>query len=127
MVSHVRRTRSSRVSWVVTSCLVTGHLSTNRSVLNPLHLVQNVADTLLSQIVLYVVSRVVASILSRDRSKPSAPTAPGQPARPLHPNATQFSIFAAVAWGAVMWLFENHAEVIQPGMWSSMVYLYRVR
>ena len=84
-------------------------------------------DTSSEQIVLYVVSRVVASILSRDRSKSAAPSPPGTPARPIHPNATQFSVFAAVAWGAVMWLFENHAELIQPGMWASMVYLYKVR
>ncbi|KAL5534586.1 hypothetical protein ACEPAG_1049 [Sanghuangporus baumii] len=79
------------------------------------------------QIVLYVVSRVVASFLSRDRTDPicKAPPAPGMPARPLHPNARQFTMFAALAWGAVMWLFENSGERIQPGMWSSMMYLYK--
>ena len=76
------------------------------------------------QIVLYVVSRVVASFLPRDRSKQTS-SVPGVPARPLEPNARQFSIFAALAWGAVMWLFENRGESIQPGMWSSMNYLYR--
>ncbi|KAI5124463.1 hypothetical protein M0805_008346 [Coniferiporia weirii] len=78
------------------------------------------------QIVLYVCSRVVASVLTRDRSvaKP-VPSPPGTPARPLQPDARQFSVFAAFAWGAVMWLFENRGETIQPGMWSSMNYLYK--
>ncbi|EJD04324.1 peroxisomal membrane protein 4 [Fomitiporia mediterranea MF3/22] len=81
------------------------------------------------QIVLYVVSRVVASFLSRERlngnATPATPAPPGSPARPMHPDARQFSVFAAIAWGAVMWLFENRSETIQPGMWSSMKYLYK--
>lgn len=77
---------------------------------------------------LYVVSRVVSTILSRDRTSPRArnsASTPGAPARPVEPDARQFSIFAAVAWGAVMWLFNNKGEAIQPGMWNSMNYLYR--
>ena len=73
-------------------------------------------------------SRVVATILSRDRTSARASTPaplPGVPARPVEPDARQFSIFAAIAWGAVMWLFNNKGEAIQPGMWSSMNYLYR--
>ncbi|KAH8120550.1 peroxisomal membrane protein 4 [Phellopilus nigrolimitatus] len=78
------------------------------------------------QIVLYVCSRVVASVIARDRSGAKhAPPAPGTLARPLQPDARQFSFFAALAWGAVMWLFENRSETIQPGMWSSMNYLYK--
>ncbi|THH11801.1 hypothetical protein EW145_g420 [Phellinidium pouzarii] len=78
------------------------------------------------QIVLYVCSRVVASVLSRDRSSgKSVSSPPGMPARPLQPDARQFSLFAALAWGSVMWLFESRSETIQPGMWSSMNYLYK--
>ena len=53
-------------------------------------------------------------------------SAPGAPAlvKPLPPNARYFSIFAAVVWGAVMWLFEHREQTIQPGMFSSMTYLY---
>ncbi|KAI1797649.1 peroxisomal membrane protein 4 [Ganoderma leucocontextum] len=75
------------------------------------------------QIVLYVCSRVVSSFLARAKSPYSnAPTAPG---RPLPPDSRQFSIFAAICWGAVMWLFKERGETIQPGMFNSMTYLYR--
>ncbi|KAH9921981.1 peroxisomal membrane protein 4 [Epithele typhae] len=75
------------------------------------------------QIVLYVCSRVVASLLSRAKTTygKSAPA----PGRPLPPDARQFSIFAAVVWGAVMWLFQERGETVQPGMFNSMTYLYR--
>jgi len=77
------------------------------------------------QIVLYVVSRVVASFLPRASSPYSkAPTA-NNLARPIPPDSRYFSVFAAVAWGAVMYLFQHRGETIQPGMFNSMVYLYR--
>lgn len=77
----------------------------------------------IAQIVLYVCSRVVSSFLARAKSPYSnSPTAPG---RPLPPNSRQFSIFAAICWGAVMWLFKERGETIQPGMFNSMTYLYR--
>ncbi|EIN13605.1 peroxisomal membrane protein 4 [Punctularia strigosozonata HHB-11173 SS5] len=73
------------------------------------------------QIVLYVCSRVVASFIPRDTSWASSKP----PGKPLPPNARAFSIFAALSWGAVMWLFNNRGETIQPGMFNSMTYLYR--
>ncbi|CDO70284.1 hypothetical protein BN946_scf184942.g84 [Trametes cinnabarina] len=76
------------------------------------------------QIVLYVCSRVVASFLSRAKT-PYNTSSPASGVRPLPPDATQFSIFAAVCWGAVMWLFNERGETIQPGMFNSMTYLYR--
>ncbi|KAL7285707.1 peroxisomal membrane protein 4 [Trametes coccinea BRFM310] len=76
------------------------------------------------QIVLYVCSRVVASFLSRAKA-PYNTSSPASGVRPLPPDATQFSIFAAVCWGAVMWLFNERGETIQPGMFNSMTYLYR--
>lgn len=54
---------------------------------------------------------------------PPAPDS-GRPVRPIPPAETPFSIFAAVAWGAVMYLFAEQGHTIQPGMFSSMVYLY---
>ncbi|KAG8930447.1 hypothetical protein FRC02_004158 [Tulasnella sp. 418] len=73
------------------------------------------------QIVLYVTSRVVASFIPRDPSPQHARTA----GRPIPPDSKLFSAFAALTWGAVMWLFKYRPETIQPGMWSSMTYLYR--
>ena len=80
-----------------------------------------------SKIVLYVVSRVVAAFLPRAGTPYSkAPTPGGSTlARPMPPDSRYFSVFAALAWGAVMWLFENRGESIQPGMFNSMTYLYR--
>ncbi|KAI0762637.1 peroxisomal membrane protein 4 [Fomes fomentarius] len=75
------------------------------------------------QIVLYVCSRVVASFIARAKS-PYSNSAPAS-GRPLPPDSTQFSIFAALCWGGVMWLFKERGETIQPGMFNSMTYLYR--
>jgi len=74
------------------------------------------------QIVLYVVSRVLASFIPRDSS--AKPPSSGA-VKPIPPNARHFSIFAALAWGGVMWIFQEHGETIQPGMFSSMNYLYK--
>jgi len=79
------------------------------------------------QIVLYVVSRVVASFLPRAGTPYSKVPLPDGPtlARPIPPDGRYFSVFAALAWGAVMWLFKHRGESIQPGMFNSMTYLYR--
>jgi len=73
------------------------------------------------QIVLYVVSRVVASFLPR--AGPSPP--PGSPVKPISIDPKWYRVFAALAWGSVMWLFKHRAETVQHGMFSSMTYLYR--
>ncbi|KAH7914491.1 Tim17/Tim22/Tim23/Pmp24 family-domain-containing protein [Hygrophoropsis aurantiaca] len=75
------------------------------------------------QIVLYVVSRVLASFIPR-AGAPYSKT-PSSAVRPIPPNPRYFSIFAALSWGAVMWLFKHRGETIQPGMFNSMTYLYR--
>ncbi|KAI9512346.1 peroxisomal membrane protein 4 [Russula earlei] len=77
------------------------------------------------QIVLYVCSRVVASFLPRAGSPYGLRATAGDTVRPVPPDSRYFSIFAAISWGAVMWLFQHRAETIQPGMFSSMTYLYR--
>ncbi|KAI0662584.1 peroxisomal membrane protein 4 [Cubamyces menziesii] len=77
------------------------------------------------QIVLYVCSRVVASFLSRAKAPYNMSSAGASGVKPLPPDSTQFSIFAAICWGAVMWLFNERGETIQPGMFNSMTYLYR--
>ncbi|KAJ7597694.1 peroxisomal membrane protein 4 [Mycena floridula] len=73
------------------------------------------------QVVLYVVSRVVASFLPRA----GAPAPPGSAVKPRSVDPKWYRIFAAVAWGAVMWLFKHRGDTIQHGMFSSMTYLYR--
>jgi len=35
-----------------------------------------------------------------------------------------WAVFASVSWGAVMWLFRWHPDVLQPSLRSSMMYLY---
>ncbi|KAG8816745.1 hypothetical protein FRC17_000204 [Serendipita sp. 399] len=74
------------------------------------------------QVVLYVVSRVVATILPRAYPPPNP--ASGAPVRPIPPSSTHFAVFSALAWGAVMYLFAEKGHTIQPGMFSSMNYLY---
>jgi len=72
------------------------------------------------QIVLYVISRVVASFLPRAGGPP-----PSGAVKPISPDPKWFRVFAALGWGAVMWLFRYRGETIQHGMFSSMTYLYR--
>jgi hypothetical protein len=78
-----------------------------------------------TKIVLYVASRVVASFIPRAGSPYGLVTTGGGSGRPVPPDSRYFSIFAAISWGAVMWLFQHRGETIQPGMFSSMTYLYR--
>lgn len=82
------------------------------------------------QIVLYVCSRVLASFIPRAgttymATSPAASSSANSQIKPIPPDARLFSFFAALSWGAVMWLFNNRGETIQPGMFSSMRYLYR--
>ncbi|CAD6586309.1 MAG: hypothetical protein CYPHOPRED_003469 [Cyphobasidiales sp. Tagirdzhanova-0007] len=91
------------------------------------------------QIVLYVVGRAVTSLLPRAPIPASAPIISSIPSRPTEPRLippgypypkTQppdsyiFKIYAALAWGSIMWLFANRRERLQGGMVSSMQYLY---
>jgi peroxisomal membrane protein 4 len=81
--------------------------------------------TIVRQIVLYVCSRVIASFIPRAGSPHVPVTTGGGTVKPIPPNSRYFSIFAAISWGAVMWLFQHRGETIQPGMFNSMTYLYR--
>ncbi|KAI5481273.1 peroxisomal protein [Pseudohyphozyma bogoriensis] len=88
------------------------------------------------QIVLYVLSRVVTSILPRAgpavdptplQPAPSGglPHPPGAPYRkPRAPDSRVFQVYAALTWGAVMWLFREKRDRLQGGMVNSMQYLY---
>lgn len=94
----------------------------NEQVWSIYHSLSNRLDIAI-QIVLYVTSRVVATILPR-ASPPPAPSASTPYPPPLSPSPAYFSVFAAVTWGAVMYLFKERNYAIQRGMWSSMNYLY---
>ncbi|CAG8641944.1 31869_t:CDS:2 [Gigaspora margarita] len=65
------------------------------------------------QIVLYVFARIMVG-LSKLPVKRKVIN---------EPNHT-FSVFAAVVWGVVMWLFRHDREVLQPSLQASMQYLY---
>lgn len=75
-----------------------------------------------AKVVLYICSRVMASFIPRATPKREGSTAG---VRPVPPDSRYFSVFAALVWGCVMWLFEHKGETIQPGMFNSMTYLYR--
>ncbi|KAI0932506.1 hypothetical protein AcW1_000388 [Taiwanofungus camphoratus] len=77
------------------------------------------------QIVLYVCSRVVASFIPRAGSPYAMASTASSAVKPIPPDPRRFSIFAALCWAAVMWLFNERGETIQPGLFNSMVYLYR--
>jgi peroxisomal membrane protein 4 len=93
------------------------------SLLFPSLVVKNKKSTQ-TQIVLYVCSRVVASFLPRAGQSTNTSASNSTRIRPIPPDARIFSLFAAITWGAVMWLFRERGETIQPGMFSSMRYLY---
>ncbi|KAG6897928.1 hypothetical protein C0992_009080, partial [Termitomyces sp. T32_za158] len=79
------------------------------------------AQSYFVQIVLYVVSRVISSFVPRA----GQPLPTGSTVKPRPPDSRYFTVFAALSWGAVMWLFRHRGETIQPGMFNSMTYLYR--
>ncbi|CAG8463626.1 11645_t:CDS:2 [Scutellospora calospora] len=65
------------------------------------------------QIVLYVFARIMIGLAK-------LPVKRNTISEPKH----TFSIFAAVVWGVVMWLFRHDREVLQPSLQASMQYLY---
>jgi peroxisomal membrane protein 4 len=44
--------------------------------------------------------------------------------KPIPPQSRAFSLYAALCWGAVMWLFKHRGETLQGGMFNSMTYIY---
>ncbi|THH16830.1 hypothetical protein EW146_g3873 [Bondarzewia mesenterica] len=59
------------------------------------------------QIVLYVCSRVVASFIPRASAPYSTSSAHASTVKPVPPDSRYFSVFAALSWGMVMWLFQH--------------------
>ena len=71
------------------------------------------------QIVIYVFARVVLALAKMAVQKETL-LAP-QTKETIRNKA--WPVFAATSWGAVMWLFRWHPELLQPSLRSSMVYL----
>ncbi|KAI9681180.1 MAG: hypothetical protein M1817_002462 [Caeruleum heppii] len=71
------------------------------------------------QIVIYVFARVVLALAKLSVQKGMVPDLGG---RTQGGNA--WSLFAALSWGGVMWVFRWYPEVVQPSMRSSMKYIY---
>lgn len=73
---------------------------------------------------LYICSRVVASFIPRAESPYAMASTANSPVKPVPPSKMHFTLFAALCWGAVMYLFNERGETIQPGLFNSMTYLY---
>lgn len=67
------------------------------------------------QIVLYCVSRCVAALLPRARVPKDYP-----PNKVVPIDNTAHQVFAALTWGAVMWLFVNERSRLNGGLVNSM-------
>lgn len=66
------------------------------------------------QINLYLLSRVLLALVKLLAARGSI----------AKPSFDAFPWFAALVWGAVLWLFEHHGALLQPSLQSSMTYLY---
>ncbi|KAI7884915.1 peroxisomal membrane protein [Lichtheimia hyalospora FSU 10163] len=66
------------------------------------------------QIVLYVFARVVMALVKIPVKR-----------RIIDAPQHTYSIFAAVCWGLVMYLFKHDADTLQPSLRSSMQYIYK--
>ncbi|ORZ20441.1 Tim17/Tim22/Tim23/Pmp24 family-domain-containing protein [Absidia repens] len=66
------------------------------------------------QIVLYLFSRVVMALVKLPVKREIVDA-------PQH----TYPIFAAVIWGAVMWLFNKEGDTLQPSLRASMQYIYK--
>jgi hypothetical protein len=67
------------------------------------------------QIVLYCVARCVSALLPRQQVASNWPSD-----RPIPTESKTFSVFAAVVWGSVMWLFDQRRQNLQGGLVNSM-------
>lgn len=76
------------------------------------------------QIVLYLLSRVIVALVEKFY-KQSFTERWNQTILPLpFERRYGYLIFAALCWGVVMWLFEVDKSTLQPGLKSSMQFLY---
>ncbi|CAO1631479.1 unnamed protein product [Sympodiomycopsis kandeliae] len=75
--------------------------------------------TVNEQIVLYSCARCISALLPRAEVPSNYPAK-----KPIPTDSKAFTIFAALVWGSVMWLFENRRVNLQNGLVNSMDYLY---
>lgn len=62
-----------------------------------------------------------SSLRPATASANGVPPPPGAPyPKPRPPNAKLFEIYAALTWGAVMYLFRERRDTLQAGMVNSM-------
>ncbi|TIB30907.1 hypothetical protein E3P84_03152 [Wallemia ichthyophaga] len=73
------------------------------------------------QMMLYVLSRVVASFIPRQPTPETVALG-----KPHPPNSTAFSLLATLTWGSAVYLFHSKTrrQTLQSGMVNSMQYLY---
>jgi peroxisomal membrane protein 4 len=67
-----------------------------------------------TQINLYLLSRIIYGLVKLAVEKDLI----------KRPNFPVFPWFAAVIWGTILWMFENHQQVLQGSLRTSMTYLY---
>jgi hypothetical protein len=86
------------------------------------------------QIVLYVMSRTLLSLLPRLYKTTSTPplyptqplyplpnlTSPEANPRPIPPAPLPFALVSALSWAGVMYMFRHRGERLQPGLSNSM-------
>jgi len=91
------------------------------------------------QIVIYIFARVVLAVAklavqTRDSAARGVYTEipPGSAVARILPDEWKegfarntWPVFASLSWGAVMWMFKNYPETLQPSLRSSMRYIYQ--
>jgi peroxisomal membrane protein 4 len=76
------------------------------------------------QIVLYLTSRVIVGLWKRFHSSEIFPTKLKNVISESH-HDNSYVVAAAAVWGAVMFLFEESADVLHPSLKTSMDEIYR--
>ncbi|RSH86488.1 uncharacterized protein EHS24_004745 [Apiotrichum porosum] len=91
------------------------------------------------QIVLYIMSRAILSLIPRLYSNTANPprypmqpldhplpalTSPEANPRPIPPAPVPFTIVASLSWAMIMYMFRHRGERLQPGIVNSMRYIY---
>ncbi|KAH6904700.1 peroxisomal protein [Coprinopsis sp. MPI-PUGE-AT-0042] len=83
-------------------------------------------SSICEQITLYIASRAFAALIPRalDSIPTSIPGSPLASFKSLPPGINYMQALTALSWGMAMWLFRHHSERLQPGLLSSIRYIY---
>ncbi|KAH6904696.1 peroxisomal protein [Coprinopsis sp. MPI-PUGE-AT-0042] len=76
------------------------------------------------QIALYVASRAIAGFIPRAPDSVATTSTSSGPFKPSQPDSRYMQALMALSWSTTMWLFRHHAERLQPGLLSSIRYIY---